>query len=102
MASELQGLKNALGFGVTLIAAEHFISAGLSSPWSVAKFTESDEDERQVWKLFKEAGAASIASAAVIGFLLQDFEVFLWALAGALSVMVFVGSEYVRALNGTL
>jgi hypothetical protein len=100
--NEIQGIKNALGFGVSMIAAEHFISAGMSSPWSVAKFAETAQDEAQVWKLFTEAGVASIASAAIIGWLLGDAEVFLWSLAGAVAVMVFVGSEYYRALNGTL
>src|SRR6266852_7014550 len=102
MANELQGLKNALGFGVSLIAAEHFISAGMSSPWSVAKFAKSEEDANQVWKLFWEAAAASVVSAVIIAYLLRDFEVFLWSMAGAGGVLVFVGSEYQRALNGTL
>lgn len=102
MSSEIQGLKNALGFGVSMIAAEHFISAGMSSPWSVAKFAKSEQDAKQVWKLFYEAGAASLASALIIGFLLRDGEVLFWSIGGALAVMLFVGSEYQRALNGTL
>lgn len=102
MPSELQGVKNALGFGVSLTAAEHFISAGMSSPWSVAKFAKTEDDRRQVWKLFTEASVASVASAAIIGWLLGDWEVFLWSMAGAVAVMVFVGSEYHRALNGQL
>ena len=102
MPEGMQGVKNALGFGVSLIAAEHFISAGMSSPWSVAKFAETKEDEAQIWKLFTEASVASIVSAALIGWLLGDVEVFLWSIAGAVSVMVFIGSEYYRALQGTL
>jgi hypothetical protein len=98
----LQGVKNALGFGVSLIAAEHFISAGMSSPWSVAKFAETQEDADQVWKLFKEASIASIVSSVIIGWLLGDVEVFVWSVVGAVSVMLFVGSEYQRALKGTL
>jgi hypothetical protein len=102
MENNLQGVKNALGFGVSLIAAEHFISAGMSSPWSVAKFAETQEDADQVWKLFKEASIASIVSSVVIGWLLGDLEVFVWSVVGAVSVMLFVGSEYQRALKGTL
>lgn len=104
MAEEtnLQGLKNALGFGVSMIAAEHFISAGMSSPWSVAKFAKTQEDADQVWKLFKEASIASIVSSVVIAYLLGDREVLVWSLIGSLSVMMFVGSEYQRALKGTL
>jgi hypothetical protein len=102
MDGNLQDLKNALGFGVSLIAAEHFISAGMSSPWSVAKFAKTQQDADQVWKLFFEAGAASIVSAIVIGWLLHDKTVLMWSLIGAGSVMIFVGSEYQRALEGTL
>jgi len=102
MDGELQNLKNALGFGISLIAAEHFISAGMSSPWSVAKFAKTQQDADQVWKLFWEAGAASVASAVVIGILLKDGEVLIWSLIGAGAVMAFVGSEYQRALAGTL
>jgi hypothetical protein len=102
MASELQGVKNALGFGVSLIAAEHFISAGMSSPWSVAKFAVTEEDAQQVWKLFTEAGIASVISAVILGMLLGDGEVFLWSLGGVAACLIFVGSEYKRALDGTL
>ena len=102
MSDSAQGLKNALGFGISLLAAEHFISAGMSSPWSVAKFAETDTDVAQVWRLFFEAGAASVVSSGVIAFLLRDWEVFWWSLGGVGLVMVFVGSEYKRALDGTL
>jgi hypothetical protein len=102
MSGGEQGLKNALGFSVSLIAAEHFISAGMSSPWSVAKFAKTEQDAAQVWKLFTEASVASLVSAAVIGYLLGDLEVFIWSVGGAVAVMIFVGSEYQRALNGTL
>lgn len=98
----LQGLKNALGFGVSMIASEHFISAGMSSPWSVAKFAKTEEDAAQVWKLFREAAIASVVSSLILGWLLGDVEVLAWSLIGAVSVMLFVGSEYQRALEGTL
>ena len=100
--NNLQGLRNALGFSVSLIASEHFISAGMSSPWSVAKFAQTPEDAAQVWKLFKEASIASVATSVIIGWLLGDWEVFVWSVVGAVSVMLFVGSEYQRALKGTL
>jgi hypothetical protein len=102
MATELQGLKNALGFGVSMIASEHFISAGLSSPWSVSKFAKTQQDTDQIWKLFYEAAGASVVGAIIIGWLLDDREVLMWSLIGAVSVMVFVASEYQRALSGTL
>jgi hypothetical protein len=100
--TDMQRLESALAFGISMIASEHFISAGLSSPWSVAKFAKCQKDKRQVWQLFAEAGAASLVSAAIIGWLLEDPIVFLWSMLGAISVMIFVASEYWRALSGTL
>jgi hypothetical protein len=102
LAEELNAVKKALGFGVSMIAAEHFISAGMSSPWSVAKFAKSDQDKRQVWRLYWEAAGASVVSALIIGWLLGDGEVIFWSLLGTAAVLVFVGSEYRRALKGTL
>ena len=102
MASEYQSVKDAIGFGISMLATEHFLSAGMSSPWSVAKFAKTDEDKQQVWKLFKEAGIASAISAAIMAWLLEDWEVLLWGLAGVAFVLVFVGSEYRRALDGNL
>ncbi len=43
-------LKKTLGMAVSVIATEHFMSAGLSSPWSVAKFAISDEQLDQIRK----------------------------------------------------
>jgi hypothetical protein len=100
--NELQGLKNALGLTTTVIASEHFISAGMSSPWSVAKFAQSDQDAKQVWKLFGEAMAASVVMAVVVSWLLGSWQVFFWSIIGAIAVGIFVGSEYYRALEGTL
>ena len=56
----IAGLKAALGLSVSMISSEHFFSAGMSSPWSVAKFAKSPEDKRQVWQLWgKQPGQVS-------------------------------------------
>lgn len=68
----IAGLKAALGLSVSMISSEHFFSAGMSSPWSVAKFAKSPEDKRQVWQLWGEAAGASLAFAVVIGVILGD------------------------------
>lgn len=101
-SNNLSGLRAALGFSVSAIAAEHFFSAGMSSPWSVAKFATTPTDQAQVWRLFWENILAGIAFAAVTGILLHDFHAFLWSVVGAAGVGVFVWSEYDRALKGTL
>lgn len=85
-----------------MLATEHFLSAGMSSPWSVAKFAKTDQDKAQVWQLFTEAGIASASSAAIMAWILEDWRVLFWGLTGVVLVMIFVGSEYQRALNGTL
>ena len=101
MADNLQGLKNALGFSVSMIASEHWISASMSSPWSVAKFAQNEKDAAQIWKLFTEAAVASVIGSLIIAYLMQDGEVLFWSLAGAGATLFFVGSQYQRALQGS-
>jgi hypothetical protein len=74
----------------------------MSSPWSVSKFAQTDEDARQVWQLFGEATGVSLIISGIIGFIFRDWQVFLWGVFGTAIVAVFVGSEYYRALEGTL
>lgn len=102
MASEITQLKDALAFAVSLIASEHFISAGMSSPWSVAKFAKTQQDQDQVWRLYRESAIASFATSAIIGIILQDFSAFIWGMVGSGAVMLLIASEYKRALAGTL
>lgn len=66
-------LKNTLGMAVSVIATEHFMSAGLSSPWSVAKFAISDEDKQQVWHYFNEAVYASAVFSVIIAYMLKSW-----------------------------
>jgi len=103
MADGNGSLRAALALSVSALSAEHVISATLSSPWSVAKFTQSDEDKRLVWKLFTEAAVASVIFAFVIGIMLDsDSHSLLAALAGTFVIIAWVGWDYHRALNGTL
>lgn len=98
MASE----KSALAFAVAMISSEHWVSASMSSPWSVAKFAKSEKDQAQVWQLFTEAAVASLVGSAIIGVLMDDWEAFLWSIAGAGLTLWFVGDQYKRALAGEL
>lgn len=95
-------LKQALGFSVSVIATEHFFSAGMSSPWSVAKFATSEQDAKQVWSLFWNGTAASLIFAALVGLMMQDKWTFIFCLLGAASVAGFMWWEYQKALGGTL
>lgn len=100
---ELDNVRSALAFGVSAISAEHFFSAGMSSPWSVSKFAESDEDKAQVWKLFWVGAGASAAFAVALAAILgNSWTAFAWALAGAGAVIGLMWWEYDAALKGTL
>lgn len=66
-------LKKTLGMAVSVIATEHFMSAGLSSPWSVAKFAISDEDKQQVWHYFNEAVSASAIFSVITAYMLKSW-----------------------------
>ena len=95
-------LKSALAFATTVIAAEHMFSAGMSSPWSTAKFTESPDDKRIVWKLFGMSVAASLAFAVIVGFLMKDNKALVWGIVGVGAISVLMAYEYQNALGGTL
>ncbi len=75
MTDELtnDNLKKTLGMAVSVIATEHFMSAGLSSPWSVAKFAISDEDKQQVWHYFNEAVSASAIFSVITAYMLKSW-----------------------------
>ena len=66
-------LKNTLGMAVSVISTEHFMSAGLSSPWSVAKFAISDEDKQQVWHYFNEAAVSSGVFSVITAYMLKSW-----------------------------
>lgn len=66
-------LKKTLGMAVSVIATEHFMSAGLSSPWSVAKFAISDDDKQQVWHYFDEAVYASAVFSVITAYMLKSW-----------------------------
>ena len=102
--AENGSLRSALALSVSALSAEHVISATLSSPWSVSKFAQSDEDKRMVWRLFTEAAIASVLFALIIGILLngEGSHAVAWGMAGTVAIIVWVGWDYYRALNGTL
>jgi len=95
-------LRSALGFAVGTLTAEHMISAGLSSPWSVAKFAKCEKDKKQVMTLFFEASGVSLAIAAITGIMLGGGKAFWWSLGGVVVISAYVGWEYKRALEGIL
>lgn len=90
-------LKSTLGLAVSVIATEHFMSAGLSSPWSVAKFAISDEDKQEVWKYFDKAAIASLGFGAVITYKLKT----VWPLISSAATVLYYRKLYSDALSKT-
>ena len=58
---------------VSVIATEHFMYAGLSSTWSVAKFAITQEDKDQVWHYFYEATGASVIFSVITAYMLKSW-----------------------------
>jgi hypothetical protein len=102
VAEDGASVKAALSWVASTLTAEHMISAGMSSPWSVAKFAQTSEDAQQVWTLFYEAVAVSGLIALVTGVMLGGGAAIWWGLGGVALVSAYVGWEYYRALNGEL
>jgi hypothetical protein len=49
------------------------MSAGLSSPWSTAKFAISDKDKSEVWHYFWEASEASAVFSVITSYMLKSW-----------------------------
>lgn len=90
-------LKETLGMAVSVIAGEHFMSAGLSSPWSTAKFAISEEDKREVWHYFNEAAKASIVFGGIVSYMLSS----IYPLASSGIILLYYKKLYGDALKRT-
>ena len=91
------GLKSTLGLAVSVIATEHFMSAGLSSPWSVAKFAISDQDKQEVWHYFNEAAIASLIFGSIISWKLHS----IWPGISSAGTVLYYRKLYKNALSRT-
>jgi hypothetical protein len=90
-------LKKMLGMSVSVISTEHFMSAGLSSPWSVAKFAISDEDKSQVWHYFWEASEASAIFSVITAYMLKSW----YPIASSALTLGYYHKLYKDALSRT-
>ena len=91
-------LGTAAGVGMSLIGSEHFFSTFLSSPWTTAKFAETEEDKEQVRKLLTMAVVASIGSALVLAAILKQP----WPIIAAVILCIIYIVVYGRALRGMI
>ena len=81
------GIETVTGLGVSTIAGMQYFSTFLSSPWTVSKFTETEEDKEKVKYLFSLATLCTLLTAGVVSILLKQ----IWVLLGAL---VLIGIYY--------
>lgn len=96
---EVKQLKSALGLGVSVLTAEHFFSAGLSSPYTTQKLAQGNPtDAKIVWELFWEASIASMGLAFMLTILLKDP----WAVIGTVGIIIMYYYEYKNALEGKI
>lgn len=88
-------LKSTLGMSMSVIGTEHFFSAGLSSPWSVAKFAQTLEDQKDVWHYFDESATSSLLFGSVLSLTLRS----IWPVAGSLATTFYYKNLYKSALD---
>ena len=88
----------AAGVGMSVISAEHFFSTFLSSPWTTAKFVETEEDKTQIRRLYVMAIVCSLVTAAVLSHILKQS----WPLVAAGILCVVYVIVYERALRGKI
>lgn len=88
-------LKTTLGISMAVISSEHFMSAGLSSPWSVKKFAVTQKDRDEVWYYWKEAAIASMLFGIFVGWMLKDW----WVIIASILTIVYYYWLYRDALG---
>ena len=91
----MQSIKNVLGTSMSVISSEHFFSAGLSSPWSVAKFAASKEDHDEVWYYFKESATSSLLFGGLLSLTMKS----LWPVTGSVATVFYYKNMYKNALD---
>lgn len=88
-------IESTLGMALSVIATEHMFSAGLSSPWTTAKFAQSLEDQKEVRYYFKEASVASLIFGAALSYQLKTP----WPLMGSGVTVLYYKNLYDSALK---
>jgi hypothetical protein len=89
-------ITTAAGLGMSLIAGEHFFSTFLSSPWTTAKFAETEEDKAEVRRMYLMATALSLITAIAIAYVLGQ----IWPVIAVIILCAIYIWVYERALSG--
>ena len=72
MTRSLRNLEVALGTVTAVVAAEHFFSTFLSSPWTTQKFVETEKEKRIVRKMYLLATLSSLTLAGAMSYLIKE------------------------------
>ena len=86
----------AAGVGMSIISSEHFFSTFLSSPWTTAKFVETEEDKRSIRRLYMMATATSLIASAIIAGILKQW----WPVIAAAVLSLMYILVYEKSMNG--
>ena len=91
-------IETAAGLGMSLIASEHFFSTFLSSPWTVEKFAETDEDRKKIRRYYMLACAASLITAFILAGILKQK----WPIIATVILCVMYVAVYEAAMRGKI
>ena len=92
------GIETVTGLGVSTIAGMQYFSTFLSSPWTVSKFTETEEDKEKVKYLFSLATLCTLLTAGAVAMLLKQ----IWVFLGALVLIAIYYWVYSKAMEGKI
>lgn len=88
----------AAGIGMSVISSEHFFSTFLSSPWTVGKFVETEEDRRKIRKYYVMACISSLIVACVLAGILKQK----WPIVATVILCIMYVSVYELAMRGKI
>ncbi len=91
-------VTTAAGIGMAVISSEHFFSTFLSSPWTVEKFAESEEDRRKIRKYYIMACISSLIIAVVLAMILKQK----WPVIATIILCVMYVLTYEAAMRGKI
>ena len=98
MTKKLDKLELAIGTVGAVVASEHFFSTLLSSPWTVTKFSETEEEKELVRRMYLLASLMSMGFAVFISYLIKEK----WPAIIAFGLCVFYILVYEKSLKKEL
>ena len=88
-------IETAAGIGISVLVGEHLFSTLLSSPWTVEKFAETEQDKAKVRRLYWTAVAITGFFSLMMAILLKQ----IWPLVFAFFLCIFYIIIYERAMG---